>query len=73
MDDVSRHSCLRQREYGRSACCCAARFWHARVGRIFEAFRDGELEDDDEVAVVHGPAGLGHIQISEAMVNMRAT
>ena len=29
------------------------------VGRIFEAFRDGELEDDDEVAVVHGPAEPG--------------
>ena len=25
------------------------------VGRIFEAYRDGELEDDDEVAVIHGP------------------
>ena len=43
------------------------------VGRIFEAFRDGELEDDDEVAVVHGPAELGHIQVSEAMVNIRAS
>jgi hypothetical protein len=43
------------------------------VGRIFEAFRDGKLEDDDEVAVVHGPAELGHIQVSEAMVNIRAT
>ncbi len=43
------------------------------VGRIFEAFRDGELEDDDEVAVVHGPAELGHIPVSEAMVNIRAT
>ena len=43
------------------------------VGRIFQAFRDGELEDDDEVAVVHGPAELGHIQVSEAMVNIRAT
>ena len=43
------------------------------VGRIFEAFRDGELEDDDEVAVVHGPAELAHIQVSEAMVNIRAT
>ena len=29
---------------------------HARGGRIFEAYRDGELEDDDEVAVIHGPA-----------------
>jgi hypothetical protein len=43
------------------------------VGRIFEAFRDGALEDDDEVAVVHGPAELDYIAASEAMVNIRAT
>ena len=43
------------------------------VGRIFEAFRDGTLEDDDEVAVLHGPAEIGHLPASEAMVNIRAT
>jgi hypothetical protein len=43
------------------------------VGRIFEAFRDGELEDDDEVAVVHGPAELGYVVLSEPMFNIRAT
>lgn len=43
------------------------------VGRIFEAFRDGDLEDDDEVAVVHGPAEMGFIAASEPMVNIRAT
>lgn len=43
------------------------------VGRIFEAFRDGILEDDDEVAVVHGPAELGYLAASEPMVNIRAT
>jgi hypothetical protein len=43
------------------------------VGRIFEAFRDGGLEDDDEVAVVHGPAELDYVAASEAMVNIRAT
>lgn len=43
------------------------------VGRVFEAFRDGALEDDDEVAVVHGPAELGYLAASEAMVNIRAT
>src|SRR5271168_1210546 len=43
------------------------------VGRIFEAFRDGALEDDDEVAVVHGPAELDYLAASEAMVNIRAT
>ena len=43
------------------------------IGRIFEAFRDGGLEDDDEVAVVHGPAEIGYPPASEAMVNIRAT
>jgi hypothetical protein len=43
------------------------------VGRVFEAFRDGILEDDDEVAVLHGPAELGYPSVTEAMVNIRAT
>ena len=43
------------------------------VGAVFEAFRDGALEDDDEVAVVHGPAELGYLPLSEAMVNIRCT
>jgi len=51
------------------------------VGRIFEAYRDGVLadcggapfEDDDEVAVIHGPAETGYIAASEAMVNIRYT
>jgi hypothetical protein len=43
------------------------------VGRIFEAYRDGELEDDDEVAVIHGPPETGYLALSEAMVNIRRT
>lgn len=43
------------------------------VGAIFEAYRDGRLEDDDEVAIVHGPAELGYPMLSEAMVNIRRT
>jgi hypothetical protein len=43
------------------------------VGAIFEAYRDGAIEDDDEVAVVHGPPELGYVQLNEAMVNIRAT
>lgn len=43
------------------------------VGRIFEAFRDGVLEDDDEVAVIHGPAEVDFAPLSEPMVNIRAT
>ena len=51
------------------------------VGCIFEAYRCGVLagngddpfEDDDEVAVVHGPAESGYLAGSEAMVNIRCT
>jgi hypothetical protein len=43
------------------------------VGRIFEGYRDGELEADDEVAVLHGPAEVGYAPVTEALVNMRAT
>jgi hypothetical protein len=43
------------------------------IGQIFEAFRDGILEDDDEVAVLHGPEELGYPPVTEAMVNIRAT
>lgn len=43
------------------------------VGQIFEAYRDGALEDDDEVAVWHGPAESGYLSLSEALVNIRAT
>lgn len=51
------------------------------VGEIFKAFQDGSLppfdeevfEDDDEVAVIHGPAELGYPSLSEALVNIRYT
>ena len=43
------------------------------VGEVFQAFRDGAIADDDEVAVVHGPAELGYGALSEAMVNVRWT
>jgi hypothetical protein len=43
------------------------------VGRVFAAYRDGILADDDEVAVLHGPEALGYPALTEAMVNIRAT
>lgn len=49
------------------------RFGMVGVGRIFESFRSGELEDDDEVALVHAAAEDGYRPLSEAMVNVRAT
>src|ERR1700687_1751155 len=50
-----------------------AAFGMTGVGAIFEAYRDGLLEDDDEVAVAHGLAEDGYRPLSEAMVNIRAT
>ncbi len=43
------------------------------VGRVFEAFRDGLWCDDDEVALLHGPAEAGYPALSLPMANMRAT
>jgi hypothetical protein len=43
------------------------------IGEIFEAFRDGTLEDDDEVAVAHADAERAYRPASEAMVDIRAT
>ena len=50
-----------------------AAFGMEGVGRIFESLRDGLLEDDDEVTVVHGDADSGFRPSSEAMLNIRAT
>src|SRR5262245_59945039 len=43
------------------------------VGEIFEAYRDGVLESDDDVAIIHGSADMGYVALSEAMVNIRRT
>ena len=43
------------------------------VGKIFQAYEAGFLEDDDEVTVVHGPKETGYIKLNEAMVDIRAT
>jgi len=43
------------------------------VGAIFEAYASGSLEDDDEVALVHGPPDSGYRALSVPMVDVRAT
>jgi hypothetical protein len=43
------------------------------VGKIYESFAAGRLEDDDEVAVAHADASSGYRTSSDAMVDMRAT
>jgi hypothetical protein len=50
-----------------------AAFGMEGVGAVFEMYRDGILEDDDEVAVVHGSAEFGYRAGSEAMVDIRLT
>jgi hypothetical protein len=57
-----------------------ARYGMRGVGRIFDAYVNGVLEpfeepfeDDDEVAVVHGPADYGFLAASDAMVNIRVS
>jgi hypothetical protein len=48
-----------------------AAFGMEGVGRIFEAYRGGVYEDDDDVAVAHGPPESGWRVLSDAMVNIR--
>jgi hypothetical protein len=43
------------------------------VGEIYHQFASGELEDDDEVAVLHAGAEYAFRPLSEPMVNVRAT
>lgn len=47
------------------------RFGMRGIGRVFEWYRDGVIEDDDEVAVAHGPADMGYRGQSVALVNVR--
>jgi hypothetical protein len=56
-----------------------AQFGMLGAGRVFDAYRAGRFapfedpfEDDDEVAVVHGPEDAGY-PASEALVDIRAT
>jgi hypothetical protein len=54
----------------------AAELWSfgmVGVGAIFQGYRDGSIEDDDEVAVVHGLAEDGYRPGSDSMVNIRVT
>ncbi|WCN09539.1 TfuA-like protein [Marinomonas mediterranea] len=41
------------------------------VGDIFENYANLTFEDDDEVALTHGPAELGFMPISRAMADLR--
>ncbi|HEX6902307.1 MAG TPA: TfuA-like protein [Thermoanaerobaculia bacterium] len=41
------------------------------VGRVFEAYRDGELDGDDEVALLHASAEFGYRPMTVALVEVR--
>ena len=43
------------------------------VGEVFQKYRAGTLEDDDEVAVAHGPSQMNWRPCTDAMVNIRHT
>lgn len=49
------------------------RYGMVGVGRIFHWYLSGELEADDEVALLHGPAEIDYVALTEPMVNVRAT
>ncbi len=55
----------------RAAEC--ADFGMIGVGRVFERYRLGELEDDAAVAQLHAPAEMGYRPYTEALVNVEAT
>lgn len=48
-----------------------ASFGMRGFGRIFEAYLQGEIEGDDEVAVLHTPKDMGYANLTEALVNIR--
>jgi len=50
-----------------------ADFGMTGIGQVYEQYRAGRLTDDDEVAVLHGPEEVGYVQVTEAMINIRAT
>jgi hypothetical protein len=55
----------------RAAEC--ADFGMIGIGRVFERYRSGELEDDAAVAQLHAPEELGYYPLTEALVNVEAT
>jgi len=50
-----------------------ANFGMIGIGHVYREFRSGGLSDDDEVAVLHGPAEVDYVPVTEAMVNVRST
>jgi len=51
---------------------CAA-FGMAAVGPIAQSYLDGSRDDDADVGLVHAPAELGYMPLTEPMVDVEAT
>ena len=49
------------------------RFGMRGVGLVYRLYRGATIIDDDEVALLHGPAETGFIPLTHALVNIRAT
>jgi len=58
---------------GALRACEADRFGMIGVGRIYSMYRDGALEDDDEVALQYASAAEDFRNLSMPLVNIRAT
>lgn len=43
------------------------------VGTVYDWYRSGRIDGDDEVALLHGEAEFGYRPLSEALVNIRYT
>jgi hypothetical protein len=48
-----------------------AAFGMTGVGAVFERYRDGEIDGDDEVALLHAPAAHGYRPFTVALVELR--
>jgi hypothetical protein len=48
-------------------------FGMSGVGTIFRAYRDGRIDGDDEVALIHAPERLGWAALTVPMIEVRAT
>ena len=74
MGNERRNSRLRQREHWSASRSGIGRFWHGGSRQHLQVVpARGVLEDDDEVAIAHGPPETGCQPVSEAMVNIRQT
>ena len=49
------------------------RFGMTGIGQIYRWYADRRIDGDDEVALLHGPASVGFVAMTDPLVNVRAT